>query len=164
MDSSHSSYDGESFSQRHNNSDIALDINRMVQESDCDHIITKPLVPATMTPQENNKVVDSVAGEDTNQKKRFLLFVKILFKELDRSEVSLEVRNIAKTIIFDCTRRNRLGDPDYTPLMDAVQRRLRHHVGEIHWRRTHLYMQHYVRRETSLKETRFPTPIRTATV
>jgi hypothetical protein len=84
---------------------------------------------------------------NTEQKKRFLLFVKILFKSLDQSNETSELRENAKSIIADCTRRNRLGDPEYDPLMDAVDRRLRRHVGEVHWRKAHVYMQHYIRRE-----------------
>jgi hypothetical protein len=79
------------------------------------------------------------------QKKRFLLFVKILFKSLEQSADS-ETREKAKEIVSDCTRRNRLGDPAFTPLMEAVDRLLRGKVGEPHWRRAHVYMQHYLRR------------------
>jgi hypothetical protein len=82
---------------------------------------------------------------EVDQKKRFLLFIKILFKSLDNA--SPDVRDTAKTIVSDCTRRNRLGDPDYTPLMDAIDRRLRGHVGEVRWRRAHMYMQHYMKKE-----------------
>ena len=82
---------------------------------------------------------------EVQQKKRFLLFIKILFKSLGREET--ETREVAKTIVADCTRRNRLGDPQYVPLMDAIDRRLRRHVGEVHWRRAHMYMQHYMSRD-----------------
>ena len=101
------------------------------------------------------------------QKKRFLLFVKILFKSLDQSnETTSEIRENAKMIIADCTRRNRLGDPDFDPLMDAVDRRLRRHVGEVHWRKAHMYMQHYIRREQQASASRscLTKPIRTAMV
>ena len=82
---------------------------------------------------------------EVQQKKRFLLFIKILFKSLGREET--ETRDVAKSIVSDCTRRNRLGDPQYSPLMDAIDRRLRGHVGEVHWRRAHMYMQHYMSRD-----------------
>jgi hypothetical protein len=88
---------------------------------------------------------------EVQQKKRFLLFIKILFKSLDNEET--ETKDAAKTIVADCTRRNRLGDPQYVPLMDAIDRRLRGHVGEVHWRRAHMYMQHYMNRD---KRARLP--------
>ncbi len=83
--------------------------------------------------------------ETALQKKRFLLFIKILFKSLERAS-ELETRDKAKQIIADCTRRNRMGDPAFTPLMDSIDQRLRGHVGEIHWRRAHVYMQLYIQR------------------
>ena len=82
---------------------------------------------------------------EVQQKKRFLIFIKILFKALDQCEP--EIKERAKAVVSDCTRRNRLGDPDYMPLMDAVDRRLRGQVGEVHWRRAHMYMQHYMKRD-----------------
>jgi hypothetical protein len=86
-----------------------------------------------------------IMTETLLQKKRFLLFVKILFKSLEQSADS-ETRETAKQIVFDCTLRNRLGDPAFTPLMDAVDQHLRGKVGESHWRRAHVYMRHYLRR------------------
>lgn len=85
-------------------------------------------------------------SETLLQKKRFLLFVKILFMSLEQSADS-ETREKAMDIISDCTRRNRLGDPAFSPLMDAVDQRLRGNVGESHWRRAHGYMEHYLRRQ-----------------
>jgi hypothetical protein len=68
---------------------------------------------------------------EVQQKKRFLLFIKILFKSLGQ-HAETETRDVAKTIVADCTRRNRLGDPQYVPLMDAIDWRLRGHVGKVH--------------------------------
>ena len=89
----------------------------------------------------------SALSPDVQQKKKFLLFIKILFKYLDKSDP--EIRDEAKAIVSDCTRRNRLGDPLYASLMDSIDSRLRGHVGEMHWRRAHMYMQHYAKREIS---------------
>lgn len=106
-------------------------------------------------PSGNKSLPQSPPDQDTNnapriaettlQKKRFLLFIKILFKSLEQAS-ELETRDKAKQIIADCTRRNRLGDPAFMPLMDAVDQRLRGHVGETHWRRAHVYMQLYIKR------------------
>jgi hypothetical protein len=84
----------------------------------------------------------SPLSEEAEQKKRFLLFIKILFKSLDQDS---EVREVARNIVSDCTRRNRLGDPLYSPLMDAIYRRLRGYVGEARWRRASMYTQHYMK-------------------
>lgn len=92
------------------------------------------------------------------QKQRFAVFVKILFKELDGSEDACELRNVAKAIVLDCIQRNRLGDPAYHPLMDALDERLRRHVGEIYWRRAHLYLQHYMTQR--VRATRLTNPTR----
>jgi hypothetical protein len=118
-------------------------------------------MPSLTTRTTTTTTADDLTPNNA-QKKRFLLFIKILFKSLDESEENSELRENAKSIISDCTRRNRLGDPDYDPLMDAVDRRLRRHVGEIHWRKAHVYMQHYIRREAARKC--LPRSIRTAMV
>lgn len=86
----------------------------------------------------------TLLSDEAEQKKTFLLFMKILFKSIEDSEV----RDTAKTIVSDCTRRNRQGDPHYTPLIKAIDSRLRHHVGEAQWRRAHMYTQRFVNRET----------------
>jgi hypothetical protein len=122
---------------------------------------TNTMASRTMTIASSSST-SNVLTQANLQKKRFLLFIKILFKSLDQTEESSEVKEIAKNIVADCTRRNRLGDPDYKPLMDAVDRRLRTHVGETHWRRAHLYMQHYMRREAGRE--RLPKPQRVAMV
>jgi hypothetical protein len=80
-------------------------------------------------------------------REQFLVFIKILFKGLDQAnepEVSLK----AKKIVSECTRRNRLGDPNFTPLMEAVEQRLRGFVGEVHWRRSLLYLRYFIAKRT----------------
>jgi hypothetical protein len=85
-----------------------------------------------------------------SDREQFLLFVKILFKCLDRSDKNL--RQKAKAIVSECTRRNRLGDSKYTPLSEAVERRLRLIVGEPYWSRAKAYTDYYCRK-TGLKPT-----------
>ena len=60
---------------------------------------------------------------------------------------SLKVR--AKAIIAECTERNRRGIPEYTPLMSAVERRLKQSIGEIHWSRAQICFQSYLRKTAS---------------
>lgn len=78
-------------------------------------------------------------------KRRFVLFIKILMKNLQHTG-DTETLAKARFIVFDCTRRNRLGDPKYSPLMDAICRRLRTELGEWHWYQAHLCMLHLERR------------------
>jgi hypothetical protein len=76
------------------------------------------------------------------EREQFLIFVKILFKFLDADQ---NLRQRAKAIVSECTRRNRLGDTEFSPLQEAVERRLRLIVGDIYWTRAILYMDHYCR-------------------
>ena len=93
------------------------------------------------TSNKNHPMV--VTASTAFQKRRFLLFIKILFKSLEQAS-QFETRDRAREIVSDCTRRNRLGDPAFTPLIDVVDHRLRRYVGEAQWRRAHMDMQHYM--------------------
>lgn len=77
------------------------------------------------------------------ERENFLLFIKILFKVLEEDNDAL-VRSRAQRIVMDCRRRNQQGDPNYTPLMDGIERHLRVFVGEAKWRRSHLLLHHYI--------------------
>ena len=76
-------------------------------------------------------------------REQFLIFTRILFKCLD-DHPSSSIKRRVKTIIVECTKRNRAGDPDYHPLIDAVQARLRHIIGEVHWHKAEEYLVHYL--------------------
>jgi hypothetical protein len=84
-------------------------------------------------------------------RERFLVFIKILFRLLDQANEP-EIRLRAKTIVAECTRRNRLGDPNFSPLMEAVERRLRGFVGEVLWRRALLLLRHFVAKRTERRD------------
>ena len=45
---------------------------------------------------------------------------------------------------MDCTKRNRLGEPGFHPLIDAIEVRLRHVIGDIHWHKAEQYLGHYM--------------------
>lgn len=77
---------------------------------------------------------------------RFLVFVKILLKYVDRTN-NPQLRRNAKAVVAECTRRNRMGDAEYTPLQDAVERRLRISLGEVHWARAKQCFDTYVARQ-----------------
>lgn len=54
-----------------------------------------------------------------------------------------------KSVVAECTLRNRQGDVDYTPLQPAVERRLRQSLGEIHWARAELCYENYRRKQAA---------------
>lgn len=83
-----------------------------------------------------------------SNREHFLILIKILFKCLDQANEP-ELRNKAKQIVAECTRRNRQGDSNFTPLMEAVEKRLRGFVGEVQWRRALLLFRHYVNKRNN---------------
>ena len=113
---------------------------------------------AVPTSDSGEMVQNQSQQQQQQQKRQFLVFIKILFKILDQNhDVTVEKREAARAIVADCTRRNRLGDPAFIPLMAAVDARLRRHLGEQHWRKAHIYMRHYMNREAA--RTRLPLPV-----
>ena len=102
---------------------------------------TLPLIEADEQPRVLQS--ESQSHRSRSHREQFLLFIKILFKCLDQANEP-EKREKAKKIVAECTRRNRAGDPDFSPLMEAVEKRLRGFVGEMLWRRAHLLLRHYV--------------------
>jgi len=77
------------------------------------------------------------------ERENFLVFIKILFKILDQANEP-ETKSRAQRIVLECRRRSQAGDPNFTPLMDATEKRLRAFVGEAKWRRAHLFLHHYI--------------------
>jgi hypothetical protein len=75
-----------------------------------------------------------------------VLLVKIIMKCVDKAG-DHTLKNQVKSIVADCTRRNRMGDPAYTPLRDACKVRLRRTVGELHWSRVQLLYNRYCIRQ-----------------
>ena len=73
-------------------------------------------------------------SQTSTDRNKFLLFIKIFFKYIEKTKME-SIRRQAKAIVAECTYRNRQGDPEYMPLQDAIETRLRHCVGEIHWSR-----------------------------
>jgi hypothetical protein len=77
---------------------------------------------------------------------KFLLFTKILFRFLERSNDDQRLRQV-KFIVADCTRRNRMGDINYTPLQFAVESRLRLIVGDEFYLRVQNYCEYYCQKK-----------------
>jgi hypothetical protein len=70
-----------------------------------------------------------------SEREKFLIFVKILLHCLKVDQVDPGIHPNAKAVVSECTRRNRMGDPNFSPLQPAVERRLRRTVGEVRWAR-----------------------------
>ena len=83
-------------------------------------------------------VVHRVLGE----RELFLIFIKILFKCIERCSNGL-LRQRAKAIVTECTRRNRMGDSNFSPLQDAVEARLKDIVGDMYWNQAKVYTGYY---------------------
>jgi len=67
-----------------------------------------------------------------NQRQEFFVLVKLLLKVLkDNQDTDRLVR--AKSIIAECTHRNRNGDTAFANLQVSVELRLRRTVGEVYW-------------------------------
>jgi hypothetical protein len=102
----------------------------------------RPSATATATnPTTNTTTTTSLA---TQERENFLLFIKILFKILDDNSNEPHTKAKAKHIVLECRRRNTLGDPNYVPLMDAVEVRLKRFIGESVWTKAHILLHHYI--------------------
>jgi hypothetical protein len=67
-----------------------------------------------------------------NEKQKFVIFVKVVFKILEKRNELLCLRK-AKAVVAKCARSNRMGDRRYMPLIDVTVTRLRLAVGEHYW-------------------------------
>jgi len=84
-----------------------------------------------------------------SDRERLFVMVKILLKFIELSGDDDEQERLGrrvKAVIRECTRRNRMGDSNFTPLRDAVERQIRRAVGDAYWTRTGLYLDRYCER------------------
>lgn len=80
-----------------------------------------------------------------NERQELLIFVKVLFRFLKTGDDEFRLMQ-AKTVLAECTLRNRVGDADYKYLKHAVESRLRCIVGELYWARAKDYLTGYCQR------------------
>eukprot|EP00980_Cylindrotheca_fusiformis_P010049 scaffold2220_cov75-Cylindrotheca_fusiformis.AAC.4 len=84
-----------------------------------------------------------VNGQQRNQRIRFTLFTKILFKELRRlDDKSLYLE--AQSIVTGIVERQRAKELTFPPFFKVVEKELRELVGEVLWRRAHKLMRFYL--------------------
>lgn len=95
-------------------------------------------------PLPGRSCVESIPlSPEAMEKQTFLLFVKILFKLLQEKQGNDFVTK-ARRVVMECRRRSQQNDPEFSPLMEALERRLRLFVGEAIWKRAHSYLHHYL--------------------
>lgn len=94
-----------------------------------------------------------VRRRPATEHEKFVVLVKIVLKCLDKSGDPV-LKQRVKMAVADCTKRNRMGDPEYTPLLTACERRLRRTVGELYWTRAQLLFQRYCHRQGSGQQQR----------
>jgi hypothetical protein len=80
-------------------------------------------------PRQLKKAVRLSECDILTQRQHFLVFVKILFECLKEDPR----KDTCREILAESTRRNRLGDPNFTPLQPVLERRLRRTCGELYW-------------------------------
>jgi hypothetical protein len=78
-------------------------------------------------------------------REELLAFVRIVFAYLEHSHDNM-LRERARTVIFNCVRRHRVGNPKYRNLQFAVVRDLRPLVGEAYWADAKYYLRSYYAR------------------
>jgi hypothetical protein len=82
----------------------------------------------------------------------------MLFMCIERSG-NVRLRQHAKAIVSECTRRNRMGDSNYAALQDAVETRLKNIVGETFWNRAKIYTDYYCRQKGYRTAVKFRTAV-----
>ena len=81
-------------------------------------------------------------GPVLTRQEMFLVFVKVIFLYIKSKKDRTLQRQVA-AVISECTRRNRRGDPDYSPLQDAVEKHLRESLGLLHFTQAKLCFDSY---------------------
>lgn len=107
---------------------------------------TKTIEAATPVAEISMNAQQPYRSPVVQERENFLLFIKILFKILEDAQEP-EVKSKAQRIVMECKRRSQQGDPNFSPLMDALERQLRGFVGEQKWRRAHLFLSHYIEKK-----------------
>lgn len=75
---------------------------------------------------------------DKEQKKRFLLFTRVLIKYLETRDPAVNAQ--VKAIVRDCVERNRRRDPGYESVTAAMKSRMKRVVSERYWNRAENYL------------------------
>ena len=86
--------------------------------------------------------ITSPRNHHGQQRVRFALFLKILLKRLEQ-ENEVEMLTEVKSVVRYCNWQNKMETRGYENLVEAMEVPVRRLVGEIHWIRSHNYMNYY---------------------
>ena len=81
-----------------------------------------------------------------DRRKQFLVFIKILLKQLETTS-NIPTQTAVKQILQECTMKNRQGDPNFQPLHLAAESRILPVVGPHHWNRSVQYLNLYLKKQ-----------------
>ena len=81
-----------------------------------------------------------------------LLLVHVLIKCLEESQ-SYKLKLQAKALVSECIKRNRMGDPHFSPLQESLETRLRGLVGPVYWKRAQDCLRSYQRSNSHKEQT-----------
>jgi hypothetical protein len=119
-----------------------LNANRRAQQNPGSVLLNANRRAQEQLQQHQQRTRTALANRVLGERELFLIFIKILFKCIERcSDGRLRLR--AKAIVTECTRRNRMGDSNFSPLQDAVETRLRDVVGDTYWNQAKVYTGYY---------------------
>ena len=108
--------------------------------------VLAPLSSNIIPPEENDPQSApnnrAAAGFALSSQELFLVFVKVIFVYIKTTN-DRNLHRKAATVVSECTRGNRRGDPQYTPLQEAVEQRLRDSLGLVHFTRAKLCFDSY---------------------
>lgn len=83
---------------------------------------------------------------DHDERVEFALFLKIIIRCLERSKHYFLLRQ-ARLVVKTCTIGHKMGDPNFSPLVDAVEMRLKKLVGDRIWKQARAYTKIYLKRK-----------------
>jgi hypothetical protein len=58
----------------------------------------------------------------------------------------------AKAQIKECYKKNKSGDPLFCSLTTSMKTRLRSTVGELHWKKAHNYLEHFLKQKKKVHQ------------
>jgi hypothetical protein len=90
--------------------------------------------PAPQTPNSSD-----LGARNPRQRRDFLLFVRVLIKCIEQSR-NYKLTLQTKALVAECVKRNRMGDPHFSPLQDSMEIRLRGLVGPNYWHQAKDYI------------------------
>lgn len=74
------------------------------------------------------------------------LLVKILLKILNEAN-AINLYHQVRLSVATCTKRNRMGDPSFSPIEDVLEAHLWLMVGDTYWEKATDLQQHYLKRK-----------------